>query len=124
MAKAKDQGLKIVSAEKTSANTRKSPMTLLRERAGGDYWGTEDVANHFGVVKVTIERFVKQTHSNGRKVVKAPSQAVVSGGAKVWLYSKRDVLELEEALAKKGYVFTPIDPELPLTAQIPEPRES
>lgn len=112
--------VEIISADRIPKRKRKSPMAILREQAGGDYWIYKEVAAHFGVHTETIRRACRATGPDGKELVKAPSQGVRKGDTTIYLFSKDDVRELEDYFENAGYSVNRINPRKTLMSQIPE----
>jgi hypothetical protein len=110
---------KVVPASEARGYTRKSPMTLIRESVDGDFWSMHQVAAHIGVHAETIRRLCRKTKSDGTKVVNAPTSAVRSGEAVIYLFTIDDVREIENYFDDHGYAVPKrIDKRKTLASQV------
>lgn len=98
-----DKDYKVIPASEVTFKPRKSPMHLIRESVDGDFWMMQEVADHIGVNIETIRRVVKKRNPDGSKYVKAPTSAVRSGQAVIYLFTKDDVIEIENHFDDHGY---------------------
>jgi hypothetical protein len=96
---------KVVSTKNLKVQSRKSPAQLLLESLDGDYKTMGDMAKRYGVHIETMRRLCKSYNDDGTKKVLAPSEAVINGGMTIYLFTKKDVKELDSYFKNKGYLI-------------------
>lgn len=118
MTKGKDY--KVVPADQIKVPRRKSPMHIIMDSVDGDFWSTQQVADHIGVHIETIRRVTKKVNDDGTPFLKAPTSAVRSGEVVIYLFTMDDVQEIENHFDEHGYVVDRrVDPKKPLAEQLP-----
>jgi hypothetical protein len=111
---------KVVPASEARGHTRKSPMTIIRESVDGDFWSMQQVADHLSLNVETIRRLCRRTKQDGSKVINAPTSAVRSGEAVIYLFTIDDVREIENYFDDHGYAVTKrVDKRKTLASQTP-----
>jgi len=109
---------KVVSSGDIKPIKRKSPMHIILDSVDGDFWTMQQVADHIGVHIETIRRITKKRTADGSKLLKAPTSAVRSGEAVIYLFDAADVKEIEEHFEDRGYSLgRKIDQNKPLREQ-------
>lgn len=95
---------KIIDVGDAPIRSRKSPATRIIEALGGEYETMTSMAKRYNIHVETMRRLCKAKNPDGSAKVTGPSRAVTQGELVIYLFTKEDVVEIDEYMNLKGYI--------------------